>query len=68
MPNRSSGFLHEMHPIKNKIGFDPESRLWQSGVNFINVFHKDFMRADPKCAKKDSLVSSVVLHFWDLQA
>ncbi len=38
------------------------------GVNFINVPHAAFTRADPECAKNDSQVSSVFLRFWDLLA
>ena len=39
-----------------------------SGLNFTNVLRAAFIRADPKCAKKDSQVSSVIWRFWDLRA
>jgi len=42
--------------------------LTSSGVNFINVLLKAFTSADPKCAKKDSQVSSVFLRFCNLCA
>ncbi len=35
------------------------------GVNFIKILWAAFTHADPKCAKKDSEVSSVVWCFWD---
>jgi len=35
------------------------------GLNFINVLSTAFTHVDPKCAKKDSQVSSVIWHFWD---
>jgi len=37
-----------------------------SGLNFINVLRTAFMHVDPESAKKDSQVSSVIWHFWDL--
>jgi len=40
----------------------------KTGLNFINVLHTAFMLVDPKCAKKDSQVSSVIWRFWDLRA
>jgi hypothetical protein len=40
----------------------------QTGVNFINVLRTAVTHVDPECAKKDSQVSSVIWHFWDLRA
>ncbi len=38
------------------------------GLNFINVLRTAFSHICPECAKKDSQVSSVIWHFWDLRA
>ena len=39
---------------------NPEAMV-TPGVNFINILHSPFIRADPKIPKKDSQVTSVFL-------
>jgi len=38
------------------------------GLNFINIPRTAFTHPDPKCAKKDSQVSIVILCFYALRA